>query len=379
VWSGGWALSLLRTAGIGQRWSRATSLPIRTTGRFEALAFAPVESSARPELVETLGRKRSLHVVVVTYNSAAIAPRCIKCLLGSRGIDEMRITIVDNASVDSCAEKLAEMFPQIEVIANDQNLGFAAAVNQGFMHTTSRWLAIINPDVEVRPETIAACVAHLEKNADIGCCGVPAVHADGKVNDRSFFMRPTVWSEITLSLATHQMAPASRFLNPEQYIAHRSSKAPLEVDVIAGCFTIVDRGLFQHLGGLDERYFLCGEDFDFGSRAIEAGAAPTVLSVHPILHQSERSFHTRAEARVAYLRGRAQYQRRWWSPRGAAIAGVIRASAILARLVALWILRSARVQEFRTIWACREVWGSAGHSNARVFQRPILNPPRANP
>lgn len=315
----------------------------------------------------------------MTYNSAAIAPRCIERLLASQGIEEIRITIVDNASVDGCAKTLAEMFPDVEVIANYRNLGFAAAVNQAFTHTTSRWLAIVNPDVEVRPETIAACIAHLEKNADVGCCGVPAIHADGNVNDRSFFMRPTVWSEITLSLATHQIAPASQFLNPEQYLAHRSSKAPLEVDVIAGCFTVLDQGLFRHLGGFDERYFLCGEDFDFGMRAIEAGAAPTVLSVYPILHQSEGSFDTRADARVAYLRGRAQYQRRWWSARDTTVAGVIRASAILARLVALWALRSKRVQEFRTIWACREQWGGAGYSNFWIFQRPILNPPRANP
>ena len=212
VWSGGWALSFLRTMGIGQRWSRATSSPIRATGRFKIPALVSVEPSAKPEPVETAAHKRSLHVVIVTYNSAAIAPRCIERLLASQGIEEIRITIVDNASVDGCAKTLAEMFPDVEVIANYRNLGFAAAVNQAFTHTTSRWLAIVNPDVEVRPETIAACIAHLEKNADVGCCGVPAIHADGNVNDRSFFMRPTVWSEITLSLATHQIAPASRFL-----------------------------------------------------------------------------------------------------------------------------------------------------------------------
>jgi N-acetylglucosaminyl-diphospho-decaprenol L-rhamnosyltransferase len=384
VWSGAWALSLLRTAGIGQRWPRATSSPMRATGHFQAPALVSVGPSARLRPVETPARERSLHAVVVTYNSIAVAPRCIERLLGSQGIDEMRITIVDNASDDGGAEALAEMFPDLEVIANDLNLGFAAAVNQAFRHTTSRWLAIVNPDAEVRPETIAACVAHLEKHSAVGCCGVPAVHADGKVNDRSFFMRPTLWSEITLSLAAHRIAPASRLLNPEQYIAYRPSKAPLEVDAIAGCFTVLDRGLFQHLGGFDECYFLCGEDFDLGARAVEAGAAPAVVPVHPILHQSEGSFVTRADARVAYLRGRAQYQRRWWPARRVAVAGVIRASAVLARLVTLWILRSARVDEFTTIWARREQWGGTGAVVSPlqlgcVSASNILTPPRANP
>jgi N-acetylglucosaminyl-diphospho-decaprenol L-rhamnosyltransferase len=361
VWSVGWVLSLLRSAGIGQGWSRATSSPMRAPPHFPAPALGSIGPSERPRPVKTSVReRRSLHVVVVTYNSIAVAPRCTERLLESRGIDEMRITIVDNASDDGGAEALAEIFPDVEVIANDLNLGFAAAVNQAFTNTTSRWLAIVNPDVEVRPETIAACVAHLEKHSAVGYCGVPAVHTDGKVNDRSFFMRPTLWSEISLSLAAHRIAPASRLLNPEQYIAYRPSKAPLDVDVIAGCFTVLDRGLFQHLRGFDECHFLCGEDFDLGARAVEAGAAPAVVPVHPILHQSEASFGTRAYARVAYLRGRAEYQRRWWPARRVAVAGAIRAFAVLARLVTLWILRSARVDEFTTIWACREQWGAPG-------------------
>jgi GT2 family glycosyltransferase len=360
VWSGGWALSLLRTAGIGERWSRATSSTARTTQHSRAPMLALIEPSATPQPIDISARKRNLHVVVVTYNSIAVAPRCIESLLRSEGMDEIRITIVDNASDDGCAEALVQMFPDVEVLSNDQNLGFAAAVNQAFVHTTSHWLAIINPDVEVRRETIADCISYLEKNTDVGCCGVPAVHADGTVNDRSFFMRPTLWSEITLSFAAHQIARSSRFLNPEQYVAYRPSKAPVEVDAIAGCFTVLDRDLFQHLRGFDECYFLCGEDFDLGARAIEAGARPVMLPVHPILHLSEGSFFTRADARVAYLRGRAQYQRRWWSARGAAVAGAIRASAVLARLAALWTLRSARVREFKTIWARREQWGGAG-------------------
>jgi GT2 family glycosyltransferase len=360
VWSGGWALSLLRTAGMGERWSRAKSSRARATKQSPAPVLASNGASARPKPVEALAHKRSLHIVIVTYNSVAVTPRCIESLLGSRGIDEMRITVIDNASVDGCAETLAQMFPDLEVVANDRNLGFAAAVNKGFMHTTSRWLAVINPDVEVRPETIAACIGHLEENTDVGCCGVPAVHADGTVNDRSFFMRPTLWSEITLSFAAHQITRASRFLNPEQYVAYRPSKAPVEVDAVAGCFTVLDRDLFLHLGGFDACYFLCGEDFDLGARAIEAGARPVVVPVHPILHQSEGSFVTRADARVAYLRGRFQYQRRWWPAHCVAIAGAIRASAVLARLATLSILRSGRVEEFKTIWARREQWWGAG-------------------
>jgi hypothetical protein len=192
------------------------------------------------------------------------------------------------------------------------------------------------------------------------------------VNDASFFMSPTVWSEITLSLGAHRIAPASRLLNPEQRLAHQPSKAPLEVDAIAGCFSVLDRELFEHLGGYDEEYFLCCEDLDLGVRAVEAGAAPAVVPVHPIIHRSVGYFATRADARVAYLRGRAQYQRRWWPARRAVVAGAIRTFAVVARLATLWMLRSARMDEWAQVWARREEWAtpvSLRHRSSRGTRR----------
>jgi GT2 family glycosyltransferase len=185
------------------------------------------------------------------------------------------------------------------------------------------------------------------------------MYPDGKVNDCSFFMRPTLWSEIMRSLGAHRLAPASRVLNPERHFAYRSSNSPLEVDAIARCFIVLDRQLFEHLGGYDEQYVLSGEDLDLGVRAGEAGAAPAVVPCHPIIHCSAESSATRANAGVAYLRGRAQYQRRWWPARRAALAAVIRTFAVLARVLSFQILRSPRRDEFAKVWISREQWSSS--------------------
>ncbi len=367
VWLASWALSLLRPQGKERSWSRATSSPMRAPPTAHLPASVAVGARTRRP-VEMPVPKRSVHAAVVTYNSTATATRCIERLLESEGIDELRITVVDNASDDGVAEALATRFSDIEVISNDVNVGFAAAANQAIKHTTSRWVAIVNPDVEVRPDTIAASIAYLERYPEVGCCGVPAVHADGTVNDRSFFMRPSVWSEVTLALGAHRIARASKLLNPEQHVAYRPSMAPVEVDAVAGCFTVLDRELFEHLGGYDEEYFLCGEDLDLGGRAVEAGAAPAVVPVQPIVHRSEASFATRADARIAYLRGRARYQRRWWSSHRAAVAGAIRSLAVLARLAALWLLRSERAGEFVKLWACRGEWTAPVSLRRRRYQ-----------
>ena len=372
VWSGGWGWSMLRTWGVGERWSRAASSPMRAPQRtassspttdgppLEVVVAPPVTIGpvGPPEAPPATDRvDRGVHVAIVTYNSLSTVGRCLESLLASEDLDDLRITVVDNASSDGGAEVMAATFPAAEVIGNRRNVGFATAVNQAFAGTDSRWLAVVTPDVEVRPETLAATIDHLEQRPGVGSCGVPSVHPDGTVNDRSFFMRPSVWSEITRALGAHRIAKASRLLNPEQDVAHIPlADAPLGVDVIAGCFNVIDRELFEHLNGYDEAYFLCGEDLDLSVRAVEAGASPEVVPVDPIVHHSASSFSSSADARVAYLRGRSQYQRRWWSGRRAAIARSIRWMAIAGRLVILRALRSNREQELALLWDRRHEW-----------------------
>jgi N-acetylglucosaminyl-diphospho-decaprenol L-rhamnosyltransferase len=369
VWSCAWGFSLLRTAGVGQRWSRASSSPMRTRvdtsdGGLPSPAAPTSVSSANGRARLPTPPARTVHAVIVTYNSSDTAPRCIERLLASEGLDELRVTVVDNASPDGGAPALAARYPELEVVTNEVNVGFSAAVNQAVADSDSQWIAVINPDVEIHVDTLAASLDHLERHPAVGSCGVPAVHSDGSVNDRSFFMRPTGWSEITLALGTHRLAPASRLLNPEQSLAHQHSDAPRGVDVIAGCFNVLDRELFEHLRGYDEDYFLCGEDFDLSVRAVQAGAAPEVVPLPPILHHSEGSFSSSADARVAYLRGRAQYQRRWWPPRRAAFAGLIRRGSILGRLIVLRLVRSGRGDDLAHLWARREEWTDVAGANA---------------
>ncbi len=357
IWSGAWVLAHVRKLGIDQDWSRASSSPMRASGT----AASPADDATQPATVPTRSHprpaaERTIHAGVVTHNSSDTAPSCIQRILESRDLDALHVTVVDNSSTDGGAGVLDEMFPDVEIVTNDTNIGFAAAVNQAFEHSTSRWLAIVNPDAEIRPESIGACIDYLEAHDATGVCGAPSVYADGTPNDRSYFLRPTLWSELTLAVGAHRLAPASRVLNPEQYVGHQDLEAALRVDAIAGCFTVIERSLFDHLGGYDEGYFLCGEDLDLGTRAAEAGASPTVVPIEPILHRSAQSFSTAADARVAYLRGRAEYEHRWWSPRRAAVGDAIRRAAMFGRLVASRVMRSGDADAFAEIWDRRREW-----------------------
>ena len=248
-------------------------------------------------------------------------------------------------------------------MANRVNVGFAAAVNQAVTDSASRWIAVVNPDVEVHPDTLAATVEHLEQHPAVGSCGAPAVHADGTVSDRTFFMKPTGWSEITRALGAHRLAPASRLWNPEQSLAHQRADEPLGVDVIADCFNVIDRELFEHLGGYDEDYFLCGEDLDLSVRAVEAGAAPRWLQCRrsctaPRAPSPPRptpgSLTCGAGPSTSTAGGRPP----------TTFAGLVRRAAVLGRLGVLRLLRSGRSDELAHLWGRRDEWTDVTPANA---------------
>jgi hypothetical protein len=363
VWFAGWGLSLLsRLSRSAESWSRADSSPMRMPVSRSSLGApsSPCREAGMPTLppMAAEASERTVHAVVVSFNSLATITQCVDRLLASIGLDQLRITIVDNASIDGSPDLIASTYPGIELIANSINIGFGAAVNQAVSGSTSRWIATINPDVEVRPDTISMSVEHLELNPDVGSCGVRAVHDDGGVHDGSFSMRPTGWSEITRAVGAHRLAPASRLFNPEQCIAHLPSNNPIGVDVVAGSFNVIDADLFRHLGGYDEHYFPCGQDVDLGVRAVEAGAAPEIVAARPILHRSNGSFASSADARVAYLRGRAQFEHRWWPHHRAAFGQTVRVAALLCRIGLLGACRSERRSEFAQIWARRAEWAA---------------------
>ncbi len=322
-------------------------------------------SRTEPETESLEQRERLVHAVIVTHQSLATVPRCIEALLDSKGVT-LRLTVVDNASTDGTAEAISADFPDVQVISNEDNVGFAVAVNQGLMGSEDHWSVVVNPDVVVRPGTIEMCLEHLEKHPSDGMCSVPSIGCEGLVNDRSFFQLPSMWSEVTLQLGMHRIAPASRFFNPEQQLAYQHLDSPQFVDALAGCFTVVERSLWDALGGYDENYFLCGEDLDLGVRAAELGAAPVVLPIEPIVHLSARSFASPVDARVAYLRGRAEFQYRWWPRHLVFSARAIRGAGVLARLLVAQGFRLDSAGYFSELWRRRVEWGSPNGYSSRA-------------
>jgi GT2 family glycosyltransferase len=215
----------------------------------------------------------AIAAIVVTYQSGSTIDACLSRLRQSQDVAEIRV--IDNGSVDGTldiVQRHASHDPRVRFIGNPDNPGFAAANNQGAADSHSPWLAFINPDLMVEPETLA----RLRDRAHVlGDCllGVEQVdehgHADEAVRRRDPDFLAMLRSPGSGSKLAIPRDPAQT-LQP--------------VPALSGALLLMPRTLFDRLGGWDAGYRLHAEDLDLCRRAREAGAVVAIANDLQVTH-----------------------------------------------------------------------------------------------
>lgn len=223
-----------------------------------------------------------LSVVIVTWNCAELLAQCLASLRAQTGLGELELLVVDNASSDGSAERARAEWPGAVVIANDRNLGFAQASNQGLAAAQGDLLLLLNPDTVLpQPDTLARVVQRLRAHPQIDMAGVRLVFADGQhqVGDGGF--------EPTLAHALSHAFGLSRLGRrwPGVFLLDGQVAPPWgPVDWVCGAFTALTRSAYQRAGGMDEEYFLYGEDVEWGCRCRRLGLTVAYLPDIDIVH-----------------------------------------------------------------------------------------------
>jgi GT2 family glycosyltransferase len=282
-----------------------------------------------------------VRVVICTYNSHADVSRAIESCL-REGISGAHVTVVDNASTDGTWELVRRSFPQVRLLAEERNLGFAAAVNHGARETGGETLLLLNPDAELRPGALREMLGALAADQRRGAVSPRVIRPDGRLDPacRRRFPSPQValWRLTGLS----RLRPGSSRFGAYN-LSHLHPDQPMAVDSGTGACLLIRRPLFDSVGGLDEGYFMYGEDLELCWQLHQRGAQvwyqPTAVVIHgkgrsseqvalPMLvhfHRSMWRFY-----RLHYMRGA-----------GAVLAPAVGAG-ILLRLAALLVLNSVR-------------------------------------
>ncbi len=218
-----------------------------------------------------------LAAVVVTYRSAETIVDCLQRLRAATGVSEIRV--VDNGSDDGTVELVQRMALQdarLRFIANPDNPGFAVACNQGARDSAARWLAFVNPDCLVEPDTFLCLHGQVaearSKGADSVLLGVDLVDEQG-VRDGAARRRDPDFAAMLRDASARRLD-----------VAIDRSTSLQAVPAISGALMFLPRSLFERIGGFDEGYRLHAEDLDLCRRARDAGACVAVANDVTVVH-----------------------------------------------------------------------------------------------
>lgn len=216
-----------------------------------------------------------LGIVIVNWNTRDYLDRCLATVFASQGVT-MRVLVVDNASTDGSASMVREKYPQAELIASDDNLGYPRGNNIGLQQLgyrgasdvdvdAPRYALLLNPDTELPPDALAQMVAFMDSRPDLGVAGPKLVLPDGSLDKACRRGFPTPMVSIYHFSGLAKLFPKSErfgrynmtWVDPDQEI---------EVDSVVGAYMQVRREAIEQAGLLDETFFMYAEDLDWAFR-----------------------------------------------------------------------------------------------------------------
>lgn len=251
-------------------------------------------------------------VIIVSWNVREALQKNLLALKNSRDV-RLEIIVIDNNSADGSAQMVKDQFPEVRLIANKENVGFAKACNQGIRQAEGNYILLLNPDMEVLPWTLSRSLFWLQDNPQAAITGIHLVDHSGQTlpQVRRF---PGVFDQ---SIVASKLAHIFPFLLHHYLCTTFNYEAASAVDSVRGSFFIIKRSTIEKIGLLDERYFVWFEEVDYCRQAREHGleiwytpAAEAIDYVGQSFKQVTRS-QTQAYFKDSMLKYFAKWQPAW--------------------------------------------------------------------
>ena len=229
-----------------------------------------------------------LSIIIVNYNVRFFIEQALISVRKAVKNLNAEIFVVDNNSIDGSVEMIRNKFPEVILIANKVNGGFAVANNQALRMATGEFVLLLNPDTVVEEDTFDKCLAFMKEHEDAGGLGVKMLDGQGKYLPESKRGFPSPAVAFYKAFGLSKIFPRSKTFG-RYHLGHLDENKTNEVDVLAGAFMLIRKKVLDKTGLLDENFFMYGEDIDLSFRILKSGYKNYYFAGTRIIHYKGES------------------------------------------------------------------------------------------
>lgn len=237
-----------------------------------------------------------LSIVIICWNDLKVIGDCLRSIYAGVHRNEFEVIVSDNGSTDGSLEFIEQEFPQVQIVKNAGNLGFARGNNAGIRVSCAEYVLILNPDTIVWESALDQLVEFADRHPEAGAFGCRVLNPDGTYQGpaRPF---PTIWRSWIAALYLRPLARLSGVFISDTYTGWKGD-TERTIDWQSGCCVMFRRALLHQLGGFDEQFFYHFEEVDLCRRVWDAGKTIVYTPDAKITHlggQSVSRFPVRFE------------------------------------------------------------------------------------
>ena len=287
---------------------------------------------------------KDLSIVIVNWNTKQILDDCLQSVYDQTKSIDFEVVVVDNASEDDSVEMVKSKFPQVILIANDENVGFAAANNIGFRVCSGEYILLLNSDTIVLDSALEKTLAFARSRPDYGVVSCKILN-DDRTLQPNCFMYPSLLNFTLFLLGLYKLFPKNKFFGRSEMTWWNYDEI-MEVEVIKGCFMMVRSDALKEVGDMDERFFMYSEEVDwcfrYGKNGWKLGFFPDAETIHLGGISAARLGGDRA---LIKDKSTLRFMRKHWSKGRYSVAYTMMILFYLSRLPAVFILSVATKKE----------------------------------
>jgi GT2 family glycosyltransferase len=218
-------------------------------------------------------------IIIVNYNGKEITSNCINSLVVSE-FPEKNIILVDNASSDDSVHFLLKKYPEITIVQNNENKGYAAAINSGVSKANKKYLILSNNDVIYNKSSLLNLIKHISNEPETGAAGPQQIFPD-KSWQRSGGILPYPKNRFKVVFLYSAVMDFIRKINYKFNLTNFN----YQEEYIDGAVIAVRKAIFDKLDGFDSKnYFFYSEEADFCYRVTQSGLKNMIIPKATVIH-----------------------------------------------------------------------------------------------